>query len=49
MDDLDRQMYLVQRFSSRKTSSSFCLIKDRRYTLVDLGLESGRKSMVWFQ
>jgi len=46
MDNLDEQIHPVHKFSSKKVYNFFCSTEDREYTLVNLGLEPGRSSMV---
>lgn len=49
IDNLEGYIWLVQRFSERKISSSDCSASDRKYTLEDLDLALGTILLVVFQ
>ena len=46
MDNLDEQIYLVYKLSSKKVYNFFCSTGNREYILVNFGSEPSKSSMI---
>ena len=46
MDNLDKQIHLVYKFSSKKAYNFFCSTGNREYILVNFGSEPSKSSMI---